>query len=78
MMSEINALIDYYSEQNIDLFVNKRPQMLTENYYGKIIETQTGQKRLDMSGNGGKFRYFHEAITFTDSNNVVYNLNQRL
>ena len=78
MMSEINALIDYYSEQNIDLFVNKRPQMLTENYYGKIIETSTGQKRLDMSGNGGKFRYFHEAITFTDSNNVVYNLNQRL
>lgn len=78
MMSEINALIDYYSEQNIDLFVNKRPQMLTENYYGKIIETSTGQKRLDMSGNGGKLRYFHEAITFTDSNGTVYNLNQRL
>ena len=32
----------------------------------------------NMSGNGGKLRYFHEAITFTDSNSTVYNLNQRL
>lgn len=78
MMGELNALIDYYSEKNINLYVNERPQMLTENYYGNIFETEDGQKRLDFSGNGGKFRYFYDVLTFTDSNGTTYNLNQRL
>lgn len=77
MMAEVDALREYYSEKNIKRLVN-HPQILIDNYHGNIYETPSGQKRLDFSGNGGKFRYFYDVIKYKDKSGKEYNLNQRL
>lgn len=77
MMAEVDTLIQYYSEKNIQKCV-KQPHTLIENYHGQIYKTKSGQSRMDFSGNGGKFRYFYDIIAFTDKNGKQYNLNQRL
>lgn len=72
MQDELEAVIAYYDPKNVRRVV-KNSNLLVENYHGKV---ENG--RLDFSGNGGKFRYFYDAITFTDKTGMVYNLNQRL
>ena len=77
MMSEVDSLIRYYSEKNIKRCVTQ-PHTLIENYHGRIYKTKDGESRLDFSGNGGRFRYFYDILSFTDKNGNKYNLNQRL
>ena len=77
MMAELDALIQYYSEKNVQRLI-ENPHMLLDNYHGKIYEDKDGKKKLSFSGNGGKFRYFYDIIKYTDKNNKEYNLNQRL
>ena len=77
MMAELDALIQYYSEKNIQRLI-ENPHMLLDNYHGKIYEDKDGKKKLSFSGNGGKFRYFYDIIKYTDKNQKEYNLNQRL
>lgn len=77
MMAEVDALLQYYSEKNIKRCVTQ-PHTLIENYHGRIYKTKDGKSRLDFSGNGGRFRYFYDIITFTDKSGNKYNLNQRL
>jgi len=72
MQDELEAVIAYYDHKNVRRIV-KNSNLRVENYHGKV---ENG--RLDFSGNGGKFRYFYDAITFTDKNGRTYNLNQRL
>ena len=64
-LDEINSLIAYYSEKNIQELINN-PNLLIENYHGDIVDG-----RLDFSGNGGLFRYLYDIIP-------GINLNQRL
>ena len=77
MMAEVDSLIRYYSEKNIKRCVTQ-PHTLIENYHGHIYKTKDGESRLDFSGNGGRFRYFYDILSFTDKNGNKYNLNQRL
>lgn len=78
-LSELDTLIQYYSREHIQSVVNN-PNSLKENYHGKISEVERGgvkTKRLDFSGNGGKFRYFYDVVTFKAGRQTI-NLNQRL
>ena len=72
MQDELEAVIAYYDPKNVRRVV-KNSNLRVENYHGNVKDG-----RLDFSGNGGKFRYFYDAITFTDKTGRVYNLNQRL
>lgn len=78
-LSELDSLIEYYSRSHIEAVVNDKNKLI-ENYHGKVKEVERGgvkTKRLDWSGNGGKFRYFYDVITFNYGKNKI-NLNQRL
>ena len=55
-LDEINSLIAYYSEKNIQELINN-PNLLIQNYHGDIVDG-----RLDFSGNGGLFRYLYDII----------------
>lgn len=72
MLDELEAVIEYYSPKNVSRVV-KNKNVRVQNYHGNV---KNG--RMDFSGNGGKFRYFYDMITFTDDNGNTYNLNQRL
>jgi len=72
MQDELEAVIAYYDPKNVKRIV-KNSNLRVENYHGNVKDG-----RLDFSGNGGKFRYFYDAITFVDNNGNTYNLNQRL
>lgn len=54
VLSEINALIQYYSKDNIKYLINNHNK-LQENFHGKVKDG-----RMDFSGNGGKMRYFYD------------------
>lgn len=78
-LSELNTLIQYYSREHVQSIVND-PNKQIENYHGKVSEVERGgvkTKRLDFSGNGGKFRYFYDVVTFKAGRQTI-NLNQRL
>lgn len=57
-LSELNTLIDYFDENNI-LRLQQIPSSRIGNYHGKFSDFN-GESRMDMSGNGGKFRYFYD------------------
>ena len=69
---ELRSLIAYYDKKNISKLVNNQ-NIHIENFHGNV---KNG--RMDMNGNGGKFRYFFDTIEFIDENGKVYNLNQKL
>lgn len=77
MLGEIDAVIQYYSRANVKKLI-KNSARLIDNYHGKLYKTESGQTRLDFSGNGGRLRYFYDILTFTDKSGKRYNLNQRL
>jgi hypothetical protein len=45
-----------------------------DNYHGNIYTTDSGQKRMDFSGNGGKFRYMYDVLPTSVGKNKL-NLN---
>lgn len=59
-LDEINSLIDYYNKDNIKELVNN-PTKLIKNFHGKV---KNG--RMDLSGNGGFFRYFYDISGMVD------------
>lgn len=78
LRSEFDAIEQYYSAKNIQRCVDK-PHTLLENYHGNIFTTKDGQVRMDISGNGGKLRYFYDIFQFKDSSSdKSFNFNQRL
>ena len=69
---ELESLKQYYDRKNIAYFVNN-PGRARDNFHGKIKDG-----RMNMSGNGGMFRYFYDAIKIKDDNGKQMNLNQYL
>lgn len=59
-MDELDTIIQFYNKDNIKNLI-ENPNLLDENYRGKITEIN-GEKRLDISGNGGFFRYCYDYI----------------
>lgn len=59
LIDELNTLGDYYSEENIQ-YLLKNPRKLILNFHGTIKKYPNGTSYLDVSGNGGRFRYFYE------------------
>jgi len=69
---ELESIKQYYDRKNIEYFVNN-PGRARDNFHGKIKDG-----RMNMSGNGGMFRYFYDAIKIKDDNGKEMNLNQYL
>jgi len=61
-LDELDAVIQYYDKENIAHLVNN-PGQRRKNYHGKEYK-KDGKKtgRLDLSGNGGMFRYCYDFI----------------
>lgn len=77
VLDEINALIDYYSKENIKHLVDN-PSLLLDNYHGKVKDG-----RMLFGGNGGLMRYFYDVFTFKvnvpgSKTQKTVNLNQYL
>ena len=75
-LDEYNSLLQYYDKDNIAALVNGEAKAI-ENYHGNIYTTESGQRRMDFSGNGGKFRYMYDILPMRVGKNVL-NLNQQL
>lgn len=73
-IDELNTLGDYYSEENIRYLLNN-PGKLILNFHGNIKKYPDGTPYFDVSGNGGKFRYFYEGSAI---DNVVSIMEQEL
>lgn len=73
--SEVLALKEYYSEENINALI-KNPNKLIKNYHGKIKDG-----KLQFGGNGGLMRYFANAMNFkvgNDKDGATLNINEYL
>uniref|UniRef100_A0AAU8BAU9 Uncharacterized protein n=1 Tax=Dulem virus 42 TaxID=3145760 RepID=A0AAU8BAU9_9CAUD len=78
-IAELDTLIQYYSRDHIAQIIANPNKRIT-NYHGKVKEVVIDgkkQKRLDFSGNGGKFRYFYD-VEKTEYDGHLLNLNQKL
>jgi len=71
-LDELESLIQYYSRDNIKDLLD-HPASRYKNFHGKF-----SSGRMDFSGNGGKFRYFHQAINIKTQDGKTINLNEFL
>ena len=60
-VDEYESLMQYYDKDNIKALVNGDAKAI-DNYHGNVYQTEDGQKRMDFSGNGGKFRYMYDVF----------------
>ena len=70
-VDELNSLIEYYSKENIERLKHNQHKLLV-NFHGKFVtedpeefKSPDGKYRythMNFDGNGGKFRYFYDAV----------------
>ena len=77
-VDELNTLIQYYDEKNIDDLKHHQHKLLI-NFHGKFVTEEVDSPNglykythFNFNGNGGKFRYFYDAVKEDGLNANMY------